>query len=410
VKILCVFGEHNYGDPARGTGYEYANFLPAFRRLGHEIVFFESFSRVGYRDFAELNRRFLETMERERPDLVFCVLMGYELWLETMALARRGTGAALVNWSTDDSWKYPQFSRFIAPAFHLYATTCSEACERAVQEGHDNFFLTQWAADGAKLAEPLPADKCRYQVSFVGSRYGNRSKWVKNLRDRGIEVTCFGHGWERGPVAAAEIPRIMRESAISLNFGDSGLVLEGFKVRRSRQIKARIFEVPGAGGFLMTESAAHLEDFFSLDREVAVFNGVDDLAAKIRYYLSHPPERDAMARAGHGRIRAGHTYEHRLAPLLDRARAVAVSQQAGNSRRPGIDWPAFERLESGHRRQNVMLRLLRAFLVVPAVLVWGPKRGPRAARRLLFEACWRLAGRQTYSATGLPGRLFHGQS
>jgi len=34
----------------------------------------------------------------------------------------------------------------------------------------------------------------------------------------------------------------------------------------------------------------------------------------------------------------------------------------------------------------------------------------RAARRLLFEISWRLGGRRTYSAAGLPGRLFYRES
>ena len=44
MKILCVLGEHNYGDPGRGECYEYVNFLPALKSLGHEVVFFESFN------------------------------------------------------------------------------------------------------------------------------------------------------------------------------------------------------------------------------------------------------------------------------------------------------------------------------------------------------------------------------
>ena len=51
-RLLAVFGEHAYGDPARGPGYEYANFLPAFRRLGYEVSFFDTRSRASYRDFA----------------------------------------------------------------------------------------------------------------------------------------------------------------------------------------------------------------------------------------------------------------------------------------------------------------------------------------------------------------------
>src|SRR5574340_921916 len=98
MKILCVLGKHNYGNPARGEGYEYVNFLPALRNLGHQVVFFESFARDAYRDFAELNRSLLETVESEKPDVVLCVLLGYEVWLETLQLIRAGSNAILINW------------------------------------------------------------------------------------------------------------------------------------------------------------------------------------------------------------------------------------------------------------------------------------------------------------------------
>ena len=60
MKILCLFGRHNYGDPARGEGYEYSNFFPALRALGHEIELFDSFSRSEFDSFAEMNRGLLQ--------------------------------------------------------------------------------------------------------------------------------------------------------------------------------------------------------------------------------------------------------------------------------------------------------------------------------------------------------------
>ena len=115
MRILCVFGRHNYGDPARGEGYEYTNFLPALRALGHDVSLFDSWDRSAYRDFTDLNRSFLERVERERPDVIFCVLLGYELWTETLNCVRSSGTATVINWGTDDSWKYEQFTRFIAP-------------------------------------------------------------------------------------------------------------------------------------------------------------------------------------------------------------------------------------------------------------------------------------------------------
>jgi spore maturation protein CgeB len=408
LKILCAFGRYNYGEPGRGEGYEYSNFIPALSRLGHEVVHFETWNRARYSNFAELNLDFLKTVEHENPDLIFCVLMHYELWLETLELVRRRCHAVMVNWSTDDSWKYPQFSRFVAPAFHVYATTYPEALQKSMDDGLSNFLLTQWAANAEKLQEPLPADRCRYPVSFVGSAYGNRPRWIAQLGKRGIEVACFGHGWPNGPVSAEDVPRIIRESVISLNFGDSGIVMDGLIPRRSRQIKARIFEVPGAGGFLVTENADNLGDFYIPGKEIGVFDGIDDLAARIRHFLAHPEERDRIARAGHVRTRAEHTYDLRFRNLLETAMRPG-HVEAASREQCRIDFSEFSALAKIHET-GWLMRAFRSCLLVPCMILFGRQRGPRAARRLLFEISWRLGGRRTYSAAGLPGRLFYRES
>ncbi len=408
MKALCVLGQHNYGDPARDLGYEYVNFLPALTQLGYAVTHFESFDRTPYSDFADMNRRLLETVERVQPDLVFCVLMGYEVWTETLDLIRRSGRALLLNWGTDDSWKYEQYARFVAPHLDCYATTYPEALEKARSDGLKNFALTQWAASDAALASPLPAAQCRYRVSFIGTAYGNRRGCIEDLRRRGIEIDCFGHGWPNGPVRAADIPRIMRESVVSLSFGDSGTQLRGLRPYRSRQIKARVFEVPGAGGFLLTESAPHLTDYYRSGEEIETFDSRDELAEKIRYYLERPDARDRIAVAGHERTRREHTYSRRFAALLDKATGMRTA-----TRSPPIPLrvadESFESLCVRHR-VTPPLRVLRALLSTPARMLFGAQRGPRAARRLLFELSWRFAGARTYSAAGWPGRVFYRES
>lgn len=380
--------------------------------MGHEVSHFETWDRCKYGSFAELNLDFLKTVERENPDMIFCVLMHYEIWLETLAAIRRHCRAILVNWSTDDSWKYRQFSRYVSPVFHVYATTYPEALRKSMDDGLSNFYLTQWAASEEKIQEPLPADQCRYPVSFVGSAYGNRRRWIAELEKNGIEVACFGHGWPNGPVPTADVARVIRESVICLNFADSGIVMNGLIPHRSRQIKARTFEVPGAGGFLMTENADHLGSFYVAGKEIIVFDTIEDLTRKIRYFLRHPEERNGIAGAGHVRTRGEHTYHHRFTVLLETAmrfvQRVDVASLAPRQRCP-IDFSTFSTVMKAHETG----RLMQAFkfcLLALCQLLFGRKRGRRAARRLLFEISWRLCGKRTYSAAGLPGRLFYRES
>lgn len=410
MKILCVFGEHNYGNPARGLSYEYANFLPALRALGNEIFHFESWNRSRYRSFTELNYALLHAVETIQPDLLFGVLMHYEIWSETIYEIRKRCQVSAINWGTDDSWKYEQFTRWVAPAFDVYVTTYGETLRKATRDGLENLVLSQWAANSENLAEPLPADSCRYPVSFVGSAYGNRQRWIAGLRKAGIEVSCFGHGWEHGPVRSEEIPEIIRNSIISLNFGDSGVHLRGMRLHRSRQIKARLFEVPGAGGFLLTEDAEDIGHYYRPDEEIAVFEGMRDLQRKIRYYLGHPAERDVIARAGHERTRREHLYEQRFRELLNAASVTGrIKDEESRTNDCRFDNSWFEQVKARHR-VSAELRLLKRILEWLIVPWFGPRRGKRAARRLLFELSWRLSGSRTYTASGLPGRLFYRES
>lgn len=407
MRVLFVAGRHAYGDATRGEAYEHANMLPALRALGHEVELFELFDRRAHRDFAHLNEAFVAAVRRFAPDIVLCVLQLYELWTETLDLVRASNHAVLVNWGTDDSWKYWPFARYIAPHLDCYATTSAVALEAARRDGLANVVATQWAASDTLLARPLPASECALPVSFVGAAYGNRRAWIDGLRSAGVRVECFGNGWPNGPVASGELSRIVRDSVISLNFADSGLHLRGVLPYRSRQLKARVFEVPGAGGFLLTEASAELARYYDLEREVATFTSAGELAARIRHFLAHPTERDRIAQAGHERTRREHTYGARLAALVDSALALR-SRPAELLAEPEADRRLRACVEA-HLAPG-WLSGLRGALVRPLSLVFGERRGARAARRLVYELSWRLAGARTYGARGWPGRLFYAET
>lgn len=400
MRILCVLGRHTHGDPARGEGYEHRNFIPALKSLGHDVEVFDSFGRGEHADFAEMNRALVRTVDRFRPDAALCVPMAYEIWLETYRIIRQA-GTQLLAWGTDDSWKYREFTRYVAPAFDLWATTSRSALRNARRDGLANVVLSQWAASSVELAPPIPARSCRHAVSFVGSAYGNRPRWIAELARRNVSVECFGHGWPSGPVAAERLREIVRESVVSLNFGDSGLVLDGVRLVRNRQLKARVFEVTGMGGCLATEPSDQLEECFVPDREVLVFRDADELAGKIRRLLDQPEERDAMAMAGHARTVREHTYEARFRTLLSGLSSPSVHHAP--------DPDEIEAAVAAHRCGPGPRTLARC-MARPLEWIWGRPRGTRAARRLLFELSWRIAGAHTYRAAGWPGRLFYRES
>jgi len=408
MRVLCVFGRFNYGDPKRGEGYEYANFIPSLKKLGHEVLFFDTWDRSQHRNFLELNESLLRTVEQSRPDLILAVQTHYEIWAETWDLISRSGLCATVNWTTDDSWKYAQFSRFLAPFFHAFTTTYASATERYAMDDIPHVFLTQWGASSESLQRPLPAAFCEHRVSFVGTAYGKRRTWIRALRAEGIKVACFGYGWEHGPVQGAKIPALIQNSLISLNFATSPPGVKGLMHRSGNQIKARTFEVPGAGGFLLTEWADALDHYYIPGKEVAVFTNLKELKDKIHYYLSHPDERDAIALAGHARTVKEHTYDQRFSEVLRYAVAQRDEYLARQNTAPTgkIHWDTFKQIAVRHKLDR-RLHLLKRFLLIGCSAAWGSARAPRVARRLVFELSWRLAGAHTYTAAGWPGRMFY---
>ena len=189
--------------------------------------------------------------------------------------------------------------------------------------------------------------------------------------------------------------------------------MDGLRLSRSRQIKARIFEVPGCGGFLLTQPADDLERYYVPGQEVVTFSDPDDLARKIGHYLAHQEDRDRIAFAGHIRTCAEHTYEIRFTQLMEQANGLRKQKNGGATtvvqKARSLLSEEFGMLESQHKT-NAGLRLLRALLTIPCRLIWGRQRGQRAARRLLFEVSWRLCGEAVYTAAGWPGRMFYKES
>jgi len=71
-----------------------------------------------------------------------------------------------------------------------------------------------------------------------------------------------------------------------------------------------------------------------------------------------------------------------------------------------VDIKAFDALSHRHTA-GVHLRAFCAIYVFVFQMILGRERGKRAARRALYELCWRFSGRNTYSASGWTGRLFY---
>jgi spore maturation protein CgeB len=114
---------------------------------------------------------------------------------------------------------------------------------------------------------------------------------------------CF-----QGEVWGAEMYQVLRRSRITLN--------SHIDLAEREAGNMRLFEATGVGAFLLTDFKDNLDTLFAPGREVAVWRSTDDCLDVIGRAIGDDRSRAEIARAGHARTMAQHTYRHRAAEIL----------------------------------------------------------------------------------------------
>ncbi len=384
MRILYVAMKYDYGRRTQGPSFEHCNFYDSLVHMGHDIMYFDFMTLMQEHGRTWMNTRLREVAEREKPDLMFTVLFTDEFDASVLRDVTENIGIVTINWFCDDHWRFEQYSRLWAPCFRWVVTTAESALPKYAQMGYHNVVKSQWACNTflyRRLNLPL-----EYDVTFIGQPYGQRRQVIEQLRHAGIRVSTWGQGWDEGRASQDEMIKIFNTSRINLNltaaYGANShddpetpsakthplwRLLEYIPFTTARQgsmtgctqispkselaqptvpepagpagntteqIKGRNFEVPGTGGFLLTENAAHLEDYYKLGEEVVNFSSTEEMVEKVRYYLSHEDERTAIAEAGYQRTLKDHTYRQRFQEifaqigLADLAASIDGAQRA----------------------------------------------------------------------------------
>ena len=333
MRVLYVAMVHDYGKPERGPSFEETNFRSALDGMGFDVVPFDFMERARLVGKEAMRRELIVTAAEARPDVAFFCLFTDQLDPETVAEVGRRGGCPTVNWFADDHWRFEKFTRHMAPSFTLAVTTDADSLPKYRAEGIDNVLLSQWACN--RYAYGRVEGPMLHEVTFVGQPHGNREEIIERIERAGHRVECWGFGWPAGRIDHDEMVRVFSQSRVNLNLSNSSTVApktlrakvgkllgRGPKGPQPAQIKGRNFEVPGCGGFLLTERVPHLERYFELGSEVAVYDTTEDLVEQVGHWLEPEGERAAVAEAGYRRVLAEHTYDHRFGEIF---RTVGVA-------------------------------------------------------------------------------------
>ena len=83
-------------------------------------------------------------------------------------------------------------------------------------------------------------------------------------------------------------------------------------------VKGRYYEVCASGGFQLAHYAEGLEQSYVPGEELVIYLSPEDLLEKVKYYLEHEEEREAIANKGYLRTRAEHTMDKRFQDIFSK--------------------------------------------------------------------------------------------
>ena len=104
-----------------------------------------------------------------------------------------------------------------------------------------------------------------------------------------------------------EAPSVFRSAQININMSSTQLVTS---------VNQRVFDVPMAGGFLLTDWRESLGSLFEASSELAVYHGPEELKEKMAFYQNHPQLREKISAAAAARVQKEHLLIHRMRDLV----------------------------------------------------------------------------------------------
>lgn len=278
---------------------------------------------IDTREREKMNKSLLASTKEYQPD-VLLVLMGDTIFQETLGRIRE-QGVITVNWFHDTVLASirKDFVQDISPYYDYFFIIDSSEVLNYVKISSPHVKSLPLACDPEvhKRIDLTQEEKEKYssEVCFVGTVKFKRKEVLAQLRDFNLGI--WGYWLRKSP----ELKRYYRrkhvygEEAVKI-YNASKIVLD-IPISYGTEDKAfyvtpRVFEVPACGAFLLTAENSSLSNLYEIGKEMVCYKDEKELKEMVKYYLSHPEEREQIAQKGQERAYRDHTYERRLKEMF----------------------------------------------------------------------------------------------
>jgi spore maturation protein CgeB len=285
-------------------------------------------------DFRLRNRRLIRLAADFQPDVIILTGDNGVILPETLAQLKNDHRAALIYGCGTSPVVFSRpVERAAAPLYDLVVA-------------NDFYHAIQWRELGARQVEVLPiaaidpefhypydltdAERQEYacDVAVVGTLvpqrlYSERVAALEALRDFDLglwsvhEVPASLRQFYRGPALGEQMLRITRAAKITVNPHGDFMRYGG---------NMRLFEACGVGTFQIVDNRPGVPDWFTVGEHLVTYRDPAHLRELVTYYLAHDDERARIAAAGQAHVHAHHTYDHRMARLMELVERIRSGQ------------------------------------------------------------------------------------
>jgi spore maturation protein CgeB len=276
--------------------------------------------------YADLNRRLLEEARQFAPQIVL-IVMGFHIAPETLHAIKRETGAALINYATDDPFNErtsPRNVREAIPLYDVYACTKRAMMDDVARAGCRNVQYVRFGYHPSVHFAEAPAtaeERNRFaaDVAFVGEGDGDRRPFFRTLMKAipDLNLALYGGLWDLDPTLRRYHRGTVRGRDFRLALGGAKIAVNLVRAQNRDDHVMRSFEGPACGAFMLNERTEEHLALLAEDREAAYFESPEELVEKTRHYLSNYTEREQIRIAGCEKTTiGGHAYRDRLMQIL----------------------------------------------------------------------------------------------
>jgi len=270
--------------------------------------------------------------------LVFGSALADESDYSGIAHAARQRGFPLAFWLTDDPYEFDAEYKFSGLADVVFT---NDRWTRSYYRRPHVFHLPTAACRNQHF-RPVPTSNYEYEydIFFCGVGFPNRQMIIDGLAPvlRRHRTLICGDEWRtHAPyvrnrrLSSRELIEHYGRSRIVLNLArDHSYANRRFMITPSTP-GPRTFEAAMAGAFQMIfADRPEVLDYYDHDREIVLFSGLADFAAKAKFYLENAASRMEIARAAQRRTLRDHQYSNRVEVLM---RRLALVRRMGASAR-----------------------------------------------------------------------------